>query len=166
VQNSDNVLGSAWFSAHLIFTDAIAPGNLGDAFGAGAVANRVGAGATLGTIEPGGGWSYSTVGGSTILDLISFFDVFIEGSAVSPYRNDGVGGTWVTTGDGSVEFVGNVGGIPGVVGNQLRGLGFCTDVGCVEGAAAVVPEPATMTLLATGIAGLAGVARRRRRHTA
>jgi hypothetical protein len=169
VQNSDNVLGSALWKAHLIFTDAIAPGSVGDNFDAASVATRVGPGSTLGAIPPGGGWSFGAIGGTFQLDLASFFDVFIEGSAASPYRGDGVGGEWVTTGDGYVEFVGDMTGIPGVVGNRVRALGFCTDVGCVEGAAgeqAVVPEPATMTLLATGIAGLAGVARRRRRNTA
>jgi hypothetical protein len=92
-------------------------------------------------------------------------NVFIEGTAPSPYRanpGDPDNGTWVTPFASSyVEFTADLAGINGLPNNAISELGFCTDQSCVAGPAVVTPEPATLALLATGLACLAAFRRRK-----
>lgn len=167
ISNDDASFGSALYSAQLIFADALAPaGPPGTTFSAATTALPVGIVGSIGNTLANG-WSYNAVAGSNILDLASFFNVYVEGTAASPFRalaGDPNNGTWVTK-NGFVEFTGDISGIAGVAGGQVTGLGFCTQVDCISGAAVVAtPEPATMTLLATGMAGVAALRRRRKRN--
>jgi hypothetical protein len=155
--NKDNTLGSALFSAQLIFASALASATPGLAYQTPATAALIGTVISIGTTSPSG-WFYDGVGGSNELDLTSFFNVDIEGTAASPFRaapGDVDDGTWVTS-DGFVEFSADLRSVSGVAGGQIVALGFCTDQSC-----AVTPEPSTLTLLATAFAGLAIVRRRR-----
>jgi hypothetical protein len=159
LSNMDNTFGSALFSAELFFTNALAPANLGTAFSRVAAAAPNGATMSIGMIPPDA-WFFSGVGGSNELDLAAFRNVFIEGLAPSPFRaapGDPDNGTWVTGDGGFVEFSADLSSIPGVNNGQIAAVGFCTDQGCV-----VTPEPATLTLFATGLLSLVAVRRRRK----
>ena len=163
ISNEDTKLGSALFSAQLIFENPLNAAAPGAAFSSEATVDLVNYVQTWGTAA--GGWFFSGVGGTNVLDLAAFFNVFIEGEAASPFRaaeGDPDNGTWVTR-DGWVQFSADLSGIDGVNTGRITGLGFCTDQDCVTGAAVVTPEPATMTLVATGLAGVAALRRRRRK---
>jgi len=162
VSNLDNTFGSALFSTQLFFASPLAAATPGAAFTRQASAQLGGGASAVGTTPPNA-WSYTGVGGSNILDLASFFNVFIEGAAASPFRaspGDPDNGTWITT-NGFVQFGADLSGVSGISG-QIVGLGFCTNVDCASGTAIVTPEPTTFVLLATGLAGVAVVRRRRK----
>ena len=163
VSNLDNTFGSALFSTQLIFANPLAAATPGAAFTRQATAQLGGAASAVGT-TPATAWSFTGVGGSNILDLASFFNVFIEGAAPSPFRalpGDPDAGTWITN-NGFVQFAADLSGVSGVNTGQIVGLGFCTDVACASGNAVVTPEPTTFVLLGTGLVAFAVVRRRRK----
>ena len=162
VSNLDNTFGSALFSTQLLFANPLAAATPGVAFTRQATAQLGGATTAVGT-TPANAWSFSGVGGLSVLDLSSFFNVFIEGAAASPFRaspGDPDSGTWITN-NGFVQFSADLTGISGING-PIVGLGFCTDVNCVSGTPVVTPEPSTFVLLGTGLLCIAVVRRRRR----
>jgi hypothetical protein len=159
ISNLDNTFGSALFTTQVTFGGPLgaAPGV---AFTQAANASLVGSVSAVGT-TPSNAWSYSGVGGSNVLDLSAFLNVFIEGPAPSPFRalpGDPDNGTWITT-NGYVQFAADLSGVSGVNTGQIVGLEFCTQVDC---ASVTTPEPATFVLVATGLVGLAAVRRRRK----
>lgn len=164
VSNTDNTLGSALYSAQLIFDGALNAGSPGSAFQASTTAETFGNVTSIGTTSPSG-WFASGVGDSNVLDVASFFNQYIEGNAVSSSRaapGDPDAGTWVNHGGGYVEFTSDLTGVTGIDG-KIVGLGFCTDQDCVSGDAVLAtPEPATLTLFATGLIGIAVIRRRRK----
>lgn len=170
VQNLDASFGSALYSASIFFANNIGT-TPGSALNAATTASTIGPVTSIGTTMPGGNspWAASGIGATKRLDIASFFNVYIEGTAASPYRaspGDPDNGTWVTNGnawDSFVQFNADLSGIAGVSGNTITELGFATDQGEVSGAATTVtPEPGSILLLATGLVGLAIVPLRRR----
>lgn len=153
VQNSDATTGSALFHVAIGFANNLTT-NASPAASDAAMNGTT----TLGTV---GGWYFGSQSGVNVLDLSSFFNAYIEGSAVSSYRYPVSLGTWVTGGSNDfVEFNGDLSGIGGVSGNSIKTLGFETEYGYVEGTA--TPEPASFVLFGTGLAAL-GLRLRRRR---
>jgi hypothetical protein len=167
LQNVDASFGSALYHASISFANTL--GSVpGAAFSVSPLASVSSGVNQIGTTFPNaaGGWSFDGVGGSNVLDLSSFFGVYIEGTAPSPYR--GSDGTFETTGavwDSYVQFSADLGGVPGVSGNTITELGFDTDQGGASGIpTTVTPEPGSILLVATGLAGLGIVIPRRRRN--
>jgi subtilisin family serine protease len=161
IANLDNTFGSALFTTQITFADPLG-GTPGMAFTRTATASLIGNVSSLGA-TPLNAWSFGGIGGSNVLDLSSFFNVYIEGTAPSPFRagpGDLDNGTWVTN-NGFVQFAADLGGIGGINNARFTGIGFCTDVGCSSTTTAA-PEPSTLLLLATGCIAL-GIAWRRRR---
>jgi len=159
VSNLDNTFGSALFTTQVFFGSPLDAATPGTAFTRTANASLVGNVSAVGTTPPNA-WSFSGVGGSNVLDLSSFLNVFIEGPAPSPFRalpGDPDNGTWITT-NGFVQFSADLSSVSGV-NSGFVGLGFCTDVNC---ASVTTPEPSTFVLLATGLVGVAVVRRRRK----
>jgi len=78
---------------------------------------------------------------------------------ISAWQNDGYPG-----GSDSFQCASTLGG-PGGIGGAGNASHFCGDDDTPGGPQETVPEPATMTLLATGLAGMAA-ARRRKKNNA
>jgi hypothetical protein len=167
LSNHDDTFGSALYTAQLFFANPLNPGSLGTAFGSPASFSTGGSVASIGTIGSGG-WAFGGIGGSSELDLSSFANVFIEGAAPSPFRaspGDPNAGTWVTTGNGFVQFTADLSAVQGLNG-PIVALGFCTDQSCVAGLDIVTPEPSTIYLVASGLSALALYRRRRSSQSA
>jgi hypothetical protein len=167
LQNVDASFGSALYHASIKFANNL--GTVpGAAFSVSPVASVSSGVNQIGTTFPNAaaGWSYDGVGGTNILDLSSFFGVYIEGTAPSPYR--GSDGTFETTGnvwDSYVQFNADLSGVSGVNGNTITELGFDTDQGGASGIpTTATPEPGSILLVATGLAGLGIIVPRRRRN--
>jgi hypothetical protein len=144
VSNLDNTFGSALFTTHVTFAGPLG-GAPGTSFTRTANASLVGNVSAVGT-TPANAWSYTGVGGSSILDLSSFLNVFIEGPAPSAFRaapGDPDNGTWITT-NGYVQFAADLSGVNGA--KTARSSEALHAGGC---ASVTTPEPATFVLLAT-----------------
>jgi hypothetical protein len=154
------------FHASITFSNTLGT-TPGTAFNVAPVATVSGSVNQYGTTFPNAsaGWSYDGIGGSNVLDLSSFFGVYVEGTAPSSYR--GSDGTFETSTDpwtSYVQFDADLSGVAGVAGNTITDLGFDTDQGGASGpASTVTPEPASILLFATGLAAVGFVVPRRRR---
>jgi hypothetical protein len=167
LQNVDASFGSALYHSSISFANTL--GSVpGAAFSVSPNASVSSGVNQIGATFPNAaaGWSFDGVGGSNVLELSSFFGVYVEGTAPSSYR--GSDGTFETTGavwDSYVQFSADLTGVAGVNGNTITELGFDTDQGGASGIpTTATPEPGSILLVATGLAGLALVIPRRRRN--